>query len=29
MSGAKKLDIQHVMLEEEGMETEELETMGN
>lgn len=29
MSGAKKLDIQHVMLEEEAMETEELETMGN
>lgn len=29
MSGAKKLDIQHVMLEEEAMETEELEMMGN
>lgn len=29
MSSAKKLDTQHVMVEEEGMETEELETMGN
>lgn len=29
MSGAKKLDTQHVMVEEEGMETEELEMIGN